>query len=1170
MKIGRQTVGHPIDVATGIVTSNHVDVSIPGKVELTWERLYSTGNLGTSTPLGPGWTTRYFATLTHVEGEFRFAPPEGGVDVFADPENTLARGGIIRNLGSFQEISKKDNRYIVTRWDVEGGEIECFVFLEGPKDRTWPLASIENMTGQGLDMLWDNTGRLTGVRQRLEKRTLALDYTKTDRIQAVSLLLPGDRRQVLVRYDHDDNGRLVTAYDALGCTDRYEYDSAPRMTREIMKDGGVFYFKYDQKGRCIRTSGLDRYDEKSLRFLEAIRWTEVTDSLGHVNRYQLLESGQVITEIDPLGRTRKTEYDEHGRIVARIKPTGAVTRYVYDERGNRCRTINALEKAYILVFNNHHQTISITDPAGQIWRREYDSQHRLIATTDPSGGRWSLRYDSDGNMISFSNPKGATRRFGYRDGVPTEHSDWIGNVSRVELDLLGRLTMRIDPLGHAFRYHYDANGNLIQFGLPDGRSFEVAYDSGGNIRRFADAVGRVTTYRYGTCQRLFETIDANGQRISYSWGTEPGQLDRVVNQRGEIYRFAYNEAGQCVEEIGFDGRRLGFRYDSAGRCAEISNGAGETTLVERDLLDQIVGKKLSDGQEILYVYDPVGNLIEAVNPDCRIRMERDANGRLLREIQATAHGKHWIQYTRDALGDTVRMETDLGLRVGYEMDANRQLSSLRTAEGYVMQFRYDARGGEIQRLFAGGLALDQRYDPVGRLVEQRLGRYAVSSLQREPTGRADLVGDSLLRRRYLRDASGLVSSITDQLSGIAQFTYDPTKQLLKVVRDRGPIERFEYDIAGSLKRIATDGLGGAEDEILTYGPGSRLSSKGRTRYEHDNQGRLVRKIEDADSPQPKIWNYVWDALDQLKTVTRPDGQIWSYKYDAFQRRILKSGPASDVAFVWAGDLPVHEFQLTSNEWTGWLFQRRSFSVLGMVKGDSYSSVVSDHLGTPQELVSTSGRVLPLQKTLSYGKPLSLPASVGLCPFRFQGQYYDSESGLHYSRFRYYEPETGSFISQDPIRLLGDVDLYRYSSDPVNEIDPYGLNTSSDSQQLGRNLTEGGESPRTPGDEDAHHIVMSNSEDPRMVRLRDVMQTHDIDINDPANGVWLPRNADARANGDPRTLHKGEGLHSADYKQSVYDALMAGEPQPPTRRQFLARLRNLKNQLKSGRTFQCRR
>jgi RHS repeat-associated protein len=64
-----------------------------------------------------------------------------------------------------------------------------------------------------------------------------------------------------------------------------------------------------------------------------------------------------------------------------------------------------------------------------------------------------------------------------------------------------------------------------------------------------------------------------------------------------------------------------------------------------------------------------------------------------------------------------------------------------------------------------------------------------------------------------------------------------------------------------------------------------------------------------------------------------------------------------------------------------------------------------------------------------------------CPFRYQGQYEDTETGLYYNRFRYYDPETGQYISQDPIRLKGGIALHNYVSNPNTSIDVFGLSTS---------------------------------------------------------------------------------------------------------------------------------
>src|SRR5262245_56247632 len=140
MKTGQRSISHPVNVATGVVYSAHQDYVVRGKVDIVWERLYSTTLAGTfAGSLGPGWTTRYFATLTCSNAAYSFLTPEGEPESFVDTSGELARGGRIVNLGTFEELSKEGDRYVVTRWNVDSGQVDRYLFPQGAEGEPWPL-----------------------------------------------------------------------------------------------------------------------------------------------------------------------------------------------------------------------------------------------------------------------------------------------------------------------------------------------------------------------------------------------------------------------------------------------------------------------------------------------------------------------------------------------------------------------------------------------------------------------------------------------------------------------------------------------------------------------------------------------------------------------------------------------------------------------------------------------------------------------------------------------------------------------------------------------------------------------------------------------------------------------------------------------------------------------
>ncbi|GFM66101.1 hypothetical protein PSCICJ_22190 [Pseudomonas cichorii] len=100
----------------------------------------------------------------------------------------------------------------------------------------------------------------------------------------------------------------------------------------------------------------------------------------------------------------------------------------------------------------------------------------------------------------------------------------------------------------------------------------------------------------------------------------------------------------------------------------------------------------------------------------------------------------------------------------------------------------------------------------------------------------------------------------------------------------------------------------------------------------------------------------------------------------------------------------------------------------------------DHLGTPQELTDYSGEIMWSAKYRAYGNLAALDVAEIDNPLRFQGQYFDTETGLHYNRHRYYNPGTGRFLTPDPIKLAGGLNNYRYVPNPTGWVDPLGLSS----------------------------------------------------------------------------------------------------------------------------------
>ncbi|MFP1830935.1 RHS repeat-associated core domain-containing protein, partial [Lonsdalea quercina] len=71
-----------------------------------------------------------------------------------------------------------------------------------------------------------------------------------------------------------------------------------------------------------------------------------------------------------------------------------------------------------------------------------------------------------------------------------------------------------------------------------------------------------------------------------------------------------------------------------------------------------------------------------------------------------------------------------------------------------------------------------------------------------------------------------------------------------------------------------------------------------------------------------------------------------------------------------------------------------------------------------------------------------------CELRYQGQIYDAETGLYYNRHRYYDADSGQYISPDPIGLLGGIRPQSYVPNPFCWVDPLGLSKCPEKWDVG--------------------------------------------------------------------------------------------------------------------------
>ncbi|EEZ2388299.1 RHS repeat protein [Escherichia coli] len=907
------------------------------------------------------------------------------------------------------------------------------------------------------------------------------------------------------RYRYDDTGRVTEQVNPEGLDYRFEYgqdrvtitDSLNRrevlytegeggLKRVVKKehaDGSITRSEYDEAGRLkAQTDAAGRRTEYSLHMASGAV-TAVTGPDGRTVRYGYNSQRQVTSVTYPDGLRSSREYDEKGRLAAETSRSGETTSYSYDDPASELPT-------------------GIQDATGSTKQMAWSRYGQLLAFTDCSGYTTRYEYDRYGQQIAVHREEGISTYSSYNPrGQLVSQKDAQGRETRYEYSAAGDLTATVSPDGKRSTIAYDKRGRPVSV-TEGGLTRSMGYDAAGRITVLTNENGSQSTFRYDPVDRLTEQrgFDGRTQRYHYdltrklTQSEDEGLItlwhydasDRITHRtvNGDpAEQWQYDEHGWLTTlSHTSEGHRVSvhYGYDDKGRLT------GERQTVENPETGELLWQ-----HETKHAYNEQG-LANRVTPDSLPPVEwlTYGSGYL---AGMKLGGTPLVEYTRDRLHrETVRsFGSRAGSNAAYELTStytpagqlqSQHLNSLVYDRDYgwndngdlvrisgprqTREYGYSATGRlESVRTLAPGLDIRIPYatDPAGnRLPDPEL--HPDSTLTAWPDNR--IAEDAHYVYHY--DEYGRLTEKTDRIpTGVIRTDDERT-------------HHYHYDSQHRLvfhTRIQ-HGEPLVESRYL-YDPLGRRMAKRVWRRERDLTGwmSLSRKPEET-------W-YGWDG-DRLTTVQTDTTRIQTvYQPGSFAPLIRIETDNGEREKAQCRSLAEKIQQEGSEDGHGVVFPAELVGLLDRLEGEIRANCVSsesrqwlaqcgltverlaaqiepvylperkihlyhcDHRGLPLALISEDGNTAWSAEYDEWGNQLNEENPHHLHqPYRLPGQQYDKESGLYYNRHRYYDPLQGRYITPDPIGLRGGWNMYQYPLNPIQVIDPMGLDAIE-------NMTSGG-------------------------------------------------------------------------------------------------------------------
>lgn len=754
------------------------------------------------------------------------------------------------------------------------------------------------------------------------------------------------------RMNFDSSGVLETILDRNENTTTFDRDGNGHVISVDDGEGRFLYLDYDG-----RTDGQPRYlrrqDDTTGLTVELIydgndRLWKMVEHEGETTEFLYDGDGRLWKKIDPRGQVEvEFSYYDSGDYEGRVE-----TETIYGERKitytytattqtmveeDLSALSDDLPRTTVLTFGEFGQLVSKVDPIGNLWEWEYNdplNPYLMTKAIDPNLNFTEYEYDEDSQLISMTDAQNSTTTFTYNQPGDTGYTAakrfLIKEVQRptvtvpstvtyaptqYEYDSLGNLIEIIDAANESTLFTVRSDGRVTKVTNRRGKEFDLTYTAGGggltlgNLETVTAPAGpnsapaRVTTFTYDAYDRVTQVEDNVDKTLLYQYDGND-RVTRRTDQRSKYTEFAFSDGVLDYIEMptnggsGMNRRQTRFEYDDASRVKEVF-AQKSTTVEESRVRMEFDGfanlrklGRLRDSLEMLHQFnfDKLDRLLATIDP-------------LLRETE-TVYEPFCTERT---------VTTPRGVERTYRFDSLCRLTQVESGQELVT-FDYD----ELHRPYRVTQGLSTRYGKVTSLFgESPYGASAnrVTLLAYDELDRVTLITfpDSETIA-YVYDEEGAVTQMTDVHGKVTRYTYYDDGRLYQVILERPSVAdrvfSYKYDAAGRLEQI--DYPSATNIVVKFSGPSSEpgwddagnllhmrylLSNAHlhRFAYTYDDAGNRISMTDTpTNTANEVLWEYGYDWLDRLTSVSRGGTPTTVYAYDESDNRISLEWPQDSV------------------------------------------------------------------------------------------------------------------------------------------------------------------------------------------------------------------------------------------------------------------------------------